>query len=354
MAFSGSRALAWIARSLALGAALTLAHCSSQPDAAADDAPAEDEGALEAKNRDFRASPVVQIVDDYADLYAMSDLHGRYDRFVDLLEEAGLIAKANEDTPPSKLEWTGGKAVLVVCGDAIDKGPQSLEVLEGLMSLEGKAARAGGTLIFTLGNHEAEFLANPNNDKATRDKKDAVGIDVELAKLSRPIEPEVFASWDDPHGKWLRTRPFAAKVGDWFFSHGGSTQGLTLKQLATELEGALGSKGYKANAIIGDDSILEAQEWYGTSGKNDDFGVAEANARALGVAHIVMGHDPGAFGERGVIRERRHGLLFAIDTGLGMAESKGWVLHVNKSGSKVKAWAISHVHGEDPTKLWDN
>jgi hypothetical protein len=339
-------------RALLLAASVVALNCSSSSDDAGDE---DDEGALQGEtNRDFSKAPVIETVSSYSELYAMSDMHGHYDRFVDLLKESGLIKKADEDTPPKDLEWAGGKAILVVTGDSIDKGDKSVEVLEGLMSLETKAARAGGRVIFTLGNHEAEFLANPLNDKAAKKKGDSVGINVELSELPKPVKPEQFASWDDPHGKWLRTRPLAAKVGEWFFSHGGSTSGMSLKDLRTELEEGLKTKGYKAPALIGDDSILEAQEWYGKKGKKDDYSVAEDNAKALGVDHIVFGHDPGALVERGVIRERDHGLLFAIDTGLGAQDSKGYILHVSKSGSKITAEAISHVHGEKPEKLWDN
>ncbi|MFO0673926.1 MAG: metallophosphoesterase [Polyangiaceae bacterium] len=331
-----------------MATALLALHCgAAETDTPADD----DEGALaqQAAPRDFAKYPVVVTVPSFNELYAVSDLHGRYDRLVDLFRESGLIKRTDEDTPPKALEWTGGSAILVVCGDAIDKGPQSVEVLDALMSLETKAAAAGGRVIFLLGNHEAEFLADPHNDKASRTRKDAIGINVELGKLSPAIAPDTFASADDPHGKWLRTRPLAAKVGDWFFSHGGSTQGLSLGELDVELRGALTTKGYGAPAIIGDDSILEAQEWYGK-----DYKVARKNADALGVAHIVFGHDPAAFGETPEIREKDHGLLFAIDTGLGAAETKGFVLHVHKKAGKVVAEAISHVQGEAPQKLWDD
>lgn len=330
-------------------AALLSAQCSAGDTAepAADD----DQGALvnQPAPRDFGKYPAVVSIPSFSELYAVSDLHGRYDRLVDLFQESGLIKRTDETTPPKDLVWTGGTAILVVCGDAIDKGPQSVEVLDALMSLETKAAAAGGRVIFTLGNHEAEFLANPYNDKASRPRKDAIGINVELGKLDAPVKPEVFASAADPHGKWLRMRPFAAKIGDWFFSHGGSTQGLSIAQLESELRGALTTQGYGSKTIIGDDSMLEAQEWFGKDNQE-----AHKNANALGVSHIVFGHDPSAFGERPEIREKDHGLLFAIDTGLGAAETKGFVLHVFKKGSKVAAEAISHVHGETPEKLWDD
>ena len=49
----------------------------------------------------------------------------------------------------------------------IDKGSSSLEVLDFVMALQADAKKGGGTVIVTLGNHEAEFLVDPNNSKAS-------------------------------------------------------------------------------------------------------------------------------------------------------------------------------------------
>ncbi len=51
-------------------------------------------------------------------------------------------------------------------GDLIDKGPHPVDVLRLLAALRASAHRAGGQVVITMGNHEAEFLAGPNEVKA--------------------------------------------------------------------------------------------------------------------------------------------------------------------------------------------
>jgi hypothetical protein len=45
----------------------------------------------------------------------------------------------------------------------IDKGPDAPDVVRFLSALQTSAASAGGRVIVTMGNHEAEFLAAPTN-----------------------------------------------------------------------------------------------------------------------------------------------------------------------------------------------
>ena len=54
-----------------------------------------------------------------------------------------------------------GRRVLVVVADVIDKGDQSLASIDLLTALEAEALAAGGRVVVILGNHEAEFLADP-------------------------------------------------------------------------------------------------------------------------------------------------------------------------------------------------
>ena len=49
-----------------------------------------------------------------------------------------------------------------------------------LRTLEEQALRAGGRSIALMGNHEAEFLENPRNSKATSTGTDEQGIGPDL------------------------------------------------------------------------------------------------------------------------------------------------------------------------------
>jgi hypothetical protein len=255
-------------------------------------------------------------------IYALSDVHGGYDRLAALLAGAGVTHGV--PARPNAIAWAAGNAVLVVAGDLIDKGPQALEVIEALRTLEATAAPADGRVVVLLGNHEAEFLVNPTNTKANGDD----GIDRQLYALH--IDPDRFAAGFDERGLWLQGRPFAARVGKWFFAHGGSTHGRTLAELDALLRAELRAHAtFDSPEIVGGGSILEEREWYA------DPAVAPANARALGVAHIVFGHDPNALGPRGAIAVAQDAALFRIDCGMSpnVNDSDGCVLRVRHEGA---------------------
>lgn len=50
--------------------------------------------------------------------------------------------------------WCGGKLLLISTGDAMDVGPDDLEILRFFMRLEREAAAVGGKVVYLLGNHE--------------------------------------------------------------------------------------------------------------------------------------------------------------------------------------------------------
>lgn len=81
-----------------------------------------------------------------ARVVAVGDVHGDYDAFVAILQEAGLI-----DT---QLRWAGKNATLVQTGDFLDRGAKCREVMDLLMALEKQAPKQGGRVITLLGNHE--------------------------------------------------------------------------------------------------------------------------------------------------------------------------------------------------------
>ena len=295
--------------------------------APADDATAGAENDLSSGARDWSAHPAIVQIDTASEVYAISDIHGGYAELGELLTQNGLISGFNQDpAKAASITWTGKTAIFVVAGDLIDKGVESLGVVDLLRALEPQAARAGGRLVVTLGNHEAEFFDNPKNDKATASDADGIGITVELK--NKGIDPKAFAAGTDPEGRgaWLRSLPMAVRIKKWFFSHGGNTDGDGIAKLEKRFESALdGKNGFGDKDITGNDSILEAQSWWGK--KAGDY------ASALGVKHMVFGHDPAALNDRGRILAAEDGALIKIDVNMGLPhESKalvgGALLHI--------------------------
>src|SRR5262249_28175247 len=81
-------------------------HCAS-PDATA---PAAD--AVKTPERDWEKNPAVVQIDDADEIYAVSDVHGHYKEFVELLAANGVIKKA--PSKPADVEWSAGTAILVL------------------------------------------------------------------------------------------------------------------------------------------------------------------------------------------------------------------------------------------------
>jgi hypothetical protein len=279
--------------------------------------------------RDFSAYPAVVDLPAPSAIYAVSDVHGGYGRLVALLAANQIIAAS--PASPDAARWAAGDAVLVVVGDLIDKGPEGLEVIDALRALTVDAEAKGGHVVVLLGNHEAEFFVDPHNPKA----EGSDGIDVELH--ADGIDPAALASGADARGAWLAQRPLGARVGAWFFAHAGNTKGRSLSELSQALEGALVTEGFAGAEISGADSIVEARDWYA-----DDDTLGARYAAALGVEHIVFGHDPHALGVDGKIALGQGGTLLRVDCGMSpdVDYGRGELLQVVQEAGKDVARAL--------------
>ena len=131
-------------------------------------------------------------MDAPADVYAVGDVHGDYDRLVKLLTVAGLIPAAPD--APGAVRWKAGKAVLVCTGDLVDKGPASVKVVELFQALQKAAEAEGGRVVVTMGNHEAEFLNDPAGEKTADFAADLRRENVKPEDVAAGAERSVWAS----------------------------------------------------------------------------------------------------------------------------------------------------------------
>jgi len=306
--------------------------------------------------RDWSQFPAIVQIEHADEIFAIGDAHSDFKRLARAMAAAGIIESAVDK--PEDARWKAGHAVLVTTGDMIDKGPRALDVLRLLKWVRSEAQRAGGNVVILAGNHEAEFLANPGAPKG----REFAG---QLTKTH--INPAEVGACRGEFGEFLCSLSFAARVGDWFFSHSGNSGGRTIEQLAADLEGGFEREGFGSQQLIGDDSILEAR--LNGEGRRPwiDAGLPSQSERqllaeytmALGVAHLVEGHVPSpvTFTD-GVLRDRgemfqRFGMLFLIDTGMseGVNDSGGAVLHLTTRGGE-RATAI--CPDGKKTVLWDS
>jgi Calcineurin-like phosphoesterase len=307
------------------------------------------------ESRNWTRSPAVVEIDTTADIYAIGDIHGDYERLTHALRGAGLAAGIPDR--PEHVQWSAHRSVFVVTGDMIDKGPRAVDVLRLLGALQASASSDGGRVVVLAGNHEAEFLADPG---APKGKEFAAQL---TADGMRPVD---VAACKGDLGDFLCSLPFAARVNDWFFSHAGNSAGRNLRQMTADLQSGFKQNGFRSKELIGDGSILEAR-LNGTGKGREvwiDAGMPDRDERqllvaytsALGVKHIAEGHVPSEVHfANGSIRNagemfQQFGLLFLIDTGMSrdVNHSHGAVLHITATN------ATAVCPDGRRTVLWDS
>src|SRR6516162_6378979 len=89
-------------------------------------------------------TPVFQPV------YIIGDVHGHLKKLVKLLQDAQLIN--------ARHSWKEGRTTLWFIGDLVDRGPDSIAVLDLVLSLQAVATASGRTVASLFGNHEMMLL----------------------------------------------------------------------------------------------------------------------------------------------------------------------------------------------------
>lgn len=254
-------------------------------------APRETAFAQRPATRDWDRAPAIIEVDTGEDVFALGDVHGDYDRLLDVVKAGGIIAEAPDQ--PDNVRWSAGRAMLVCTGDLINKWDQSLKVLVLFRALCEQADRAGGRVIVMLGNHEVGFLTDPGDNKSSE-------FTTELRRAG--LKPKDVAAGRDPAGigAYLRDLPFGARVNDWFFIHAGNPAALTVPRLRAGFQRAVDWEGFRSRLLLAPDSPFEARlhprPWWERDGDRpaDAHARLQGAVRALGVRHLVVGHQPGA------------------------------------------------------------
>ena len=317
--------------------------------------------------RDWTKYPaVVEIDKPPGDIFAVSDPHAHYQRLVNVLGESGLVGSqiGVDDTEPT-VNWIGGNAVLVVIGDLIDKQKTgSLKVINLLRALQTDAAREGGRVIVTMGNHEAEFLSK--KDKFRNKTKDFRDELTAASQTNPDLNPDRVANCEGDLGQWLCQLPFAARVGEWFFCHAGYTNNRNIPTITSDIVNDFALNGFKAEQLVGDQSILEAGldnkgpgrlPWvFNGNDNNNPEETLKQFTRTLGVRHIVQGHRPGNVNFRNGLERPRgemfqaYKLLFLIDTDMGTRtdDSKDAVLLIHNTRTPMPPqpncyWITTHA-----------
>ena len=216
-------------------------------------------------------------------IIAISDVHGQYNKYIDILIANGVIDK--------NLNWKFGKGHLVFLGDAFDRGDRVTELLWHLFTLEKQAEKAGGMVHVLLGNHEDMVFSGDLRYINEKYKK------VELLTNTKYFD---LYSENSVVGKWLRNQPVIISINDILFVHAGisidlARMKLPVKQVNKLVSGKIigkyiapDNKDKKVELLAGDNGPL----WY--RGYFEDSTFSEIKLDSIlgfySVKHIIVGH----------------------------------------------------------------
>lgn len=261
----------------------------------------------------------------------ISDIHGEYNSYIDLLKAGGIIDK--------DLNWNFGDGHLVVLGDISGKGEMVTEVYWHLYGLEKQAARSGGMVHVLLGNHELMMLRKSHNH---------------LNEKYRKVETVFNADYSDFYtentvlGKWLRTRPVVITINNILFVHGGISYEMVRRKLTPRQINRI-----FANRIIGKDpetvysneflkflSHTNGPLWY--RGYFEDADFCENKLQPIldfyDKEHIIVGHTPCL--EIDAVFNNK---IIGVDTGLQNKQSGEMLIYSNgsfyrstRTGSRIR------------------
>lgn len=175
-----------------------------------------------------KAGPPAQIPSGRR-VYAVGDIHGRADLLIRLMQDL------REDTARGEYE---GKPILIFLGDYVDRGFQSKEVLDVLLS----DIVSPFETYFLKGNHEAamiQFLTDPSIGPRWAEYGGAetlVSYGVQPPRTRTSMEEWMQASealnaaLPSDHLHFLSNLDLSVRIGDYLFVHAGVKPGVPLDQ----------------------------------------------------------------------------------------------------------------------------
>ena len=129
-------------------------------------------------------------------LLAVSDIHGQFDAFMELLR---YVKYSNQDT-------------LVICGDMIDRGPKSAQILDWIIKYSPTA-----NIVPIIGNHEhmyMAYMAGKLSEESYMDK--FIGGEATINSYGGYHESQVIE-----HLKLIGSLPKFVEIDNYIFTHGG-------------------------------------------------------------------------------------------------------------------------------------
>ena len=281
--------------------------------------------------------------------YIISDIHGNYQAFRNLLLHAQLIDESNQ--------WVGGEARLFLLGDYVTSGPDSKQVIDLIRALERQVP---DQVIVLLGNHELfllravhekghrqRWLTNPEHwqtiaswaaanqeldnslqrlqieplstqaiaeiykaiAKSDPDSDSLIQYATQQWRFNHPhFTSDLWDAWDlflriieaDGTLEWIEGLPVAYRTEGWGFFHAGPPIGFDggINDLNNQFD-ALRRAGRFEHSLLASDSSLTSP--VGTRRWWEDASQVELLFDQFEIERCAFGHDPKAIEPRGIL-----------------------------------------------------
>lgn len=257
-------------------------------------------------------------------VYVIGDIHGHLRVLHKILREACVIDSANH--------WIAGSATIWLLGDLVDRGPNSIAVLDFVMSLQQEAQAVGGSVDSLLGNHELLMLAayqfgrrstGLSHNFMTKWRRNG-GVKTDLMGLS------------ERHLSWLMVRPPMALVENALLIHADTTFYTRYGRSIAEVNGTFRNLLACSNTLAWEE-LIEAFAMRGVfihqHGGNEFI---ERFTQIFGGTMIIHGHTPISTIIGGPARKVTRPYIYAdgkcvnVDAGIYLGSS-GFVYQISNS-----------------------
>jgi hypothetical protein len=210
----------------------------------------------------------------------IGDVHGHIEKLARLLQTVQLIDAAHA--------WTGGTATLWFIGDLVDRGPDSIAVLDLVMRLQIEAVAVGGTVTSLLGNHEMLLLA------AYRFGRRSTGLGSTFLTRwkSNGGKRKDLARLTLQHLNWMAKLPAMALIDDYLLMHADAPLYIQCGHTVDEVNSVFNQLLSKSDALAWEE-MLEDFARRGSflhPGSGTDF--AQRVLGIFGGRKLVHGHTP--------------------------------------------------------------
>jgi len=272
---------------------------------------------------------------NYKRVIAVGDIHGDYQKLVNVLRHASLIDENNN--------WIAKNTALVQTGDLMDRGSEIKKILDLLLSLKEQAKKKKSEVILNFGNHEIMNFRGSYGFVSLADVESFGG----LSQREQDFSPT------GKYGKVLRKEMRLATIlNDSIFLHAGllpeyidadidtinsRVQKILMNAPSFDELYEAGKRGEKpelySNKYLSDDGPLFNRDLI-RMGEGELCAKIEETLKLTKTKRMIVGHNPQDYGE---IRTRCGVKVIFID--LGMSYCYGNYFGYLEMNNNNEIWA---------------